>query len=219
MTASPCVIDAPINGESFLAYVEQVRVPTLQPGDIVVMDNLGSHKGTRSAGLSAPSMHGSSSCHPTAPTSIRSSKSFAKLKILLRKAKERTIEGVWRRIGNLLQHFTPQECANYLHNAGYALSQKGAARGHSGCNARLRPAPRRGGPLTTSDCASSIFRKRDDLGGVPMSAARMPVMCARRVLIFKTHLQQMGFAVYQPDLFACDERKSLCICEVVHWRT
>jgi hypothetical protein len=52
-----------------------------------------------------------------------------------------------------------------------------------------------------------------------MSAARMPVMCARRVLIFKTHLQQMGFAVYQPDLFACDERKSLCICEVVHWRT
>jgi hypothetical protein len=98
--ATPWVIDAPINGESFLAYVE--------------LDNLGSHKGARSAGLSAPSMHGSSSCHLTAPTSIRSSKSFAKLKILLRKAKERTIEGVWRRIGNLLQHFTPQECANYL---------------------------------------------------------------------------------------------------------
>jgi hypothetical protein len=95
--AAPCVIDAPINGESFLAYVEQVRVPTLQPGDIVVMDNLGSHKGARSAGLSAPSMHGSSSCHLTAPTSIRSSKSFAKPKILLRMAKERTIEGVWRR--------------------------------------------------------------------------------------------------------------------------
>jgi transposase len=73
--AAPCVIDGPINGESFLAYVEQVLVPTLQPGDIVVMDNLGSHKGARSAGLSAPSMHGSSSCHLTAPTSIRSSKS------------------------------------------------------------------------------------------------------------------------------------------------
>jgi hypothetical protein len=65
----------------------------------------------------------------------------------------------------------------------------GAARGHSGSNARLRPAPRRGGPLTTSDCASSIFRKRDDLGGLPMSAARMPMMRARRVLIFETRLQ------------------------------
>jgi hypothetical protein len=72
---APCVIDGPINGESFRAYVEQLLVPTLEPGDIVIMDNLGSHKGSRSAGLSAPSTHGLSSCRLTAPTSIRSSKS------------------------------------------------------------------------------------------------------------------------------------------------
>jgi hypothetical protein len=61
-----------------------------------------------------------------------------------------------------------------------------------------------------------LFKKRDDLGGLPMSAARMPMMRARRVLIFETRLQWVGFAVYQPDLLACDERKSLCICEIVH---
>jgi hypothetical protein len=74
--AAPCVIDGPINGESFRAYVEQLLVPTLQPGDIVVMDNLGSTRATLSAGPSAPRAPGSSSCRLTAPTSIRSSKSL-----------------------------------------------------------------------------------------------------------------------------------------------
>jgi transposase len=118
--AAPCVIDGPINGESFRAYVEQLLVPTLRPGDIVVMDNLGSHKGhairtaIRAAGARLIFLP------PYSPDLNPIEQVFAKLKILLRKAEERTIEGVWRRIGNLLQHFTPQECANYLRNAGYA---------------------------------------------------------------------------------------------------
>jgi transposase len=117
---APCVIDGPINGESFRAYVEQLLVPTLQPGDIVVMDNLGSHKGhaihraIRAAGARLVFLP------PYSPDLNPIEQVFAKLKILLRKADERSVDGVWRRIGNLLQHFTPQECANYLRNAGYA---------------------------------------------------------------------------------------------------
>jgi transposase len=117
---APCVIDGPINGESFRAYVEQVLVPTLQPGDIVVMDNLGSHKSRairhaiRAAGARLFFLP------PYSPDLNPIEQVFAKLKILLRKAEERTIEAVWRRIGSLLQLFTPQECANYLRNAGYA---------------------------------------------------------------------------------------------------
>ena len=118
--AAPCVIDGPINGESFRAYVERLLVPTLQPGDIVVMDNLGSHKGQairtaiRAAGARLVFLP------PYSPDLNPIEQVFAKLKILLRKAEERTVDGVWRRIGSLLQHFTPQECANYLRNAGYA---------------------------------------------------------------------------------------------------
>ena len=118
--AAPCVIDGPINGESFRAYVEQLLVPTLQPGDIVVMDNLGSHKGPairraiRAAGARLVFLP------PYSPDLNPIEQVFAKLKILLRKAEERSVDGVWRRIGNLLQHFTPLECANYLRNAGYA---------------------------------------------------------------------------------------------------
>ena len=71
---APCVIDGPINGESFLAYVEQMLVPTLKPGDIVIIDNLGSHKGRPFDAPSAPPAPSSSSCRPTARTSIPSSK-------------------------------------------------------------------------------------------------------------------------------------------------
>jgi len=117
---APCVIDGPINGLTFQAYVEQILVPTLAPGDIVVMDNLGSHKGhairraIRAAGARLVFLP------PYSPDLNPIEQVFAKLKILLRKADERTIDGVWRRIGTLLQRFTPQECARYLHNAGYA---------------------------------------------------------------------------------------------------
>jgi transposase len=117
---APCVIDGPINGESFLAYVEQVLVPTLGPGDIVVIDNLGSHKGKavrraiRAAGAKLFFLP------PYSPDLNPIEQVFAKLKTLLRKAAERTVDATWQRIGTLLAAFTPQECANYFANAGYA---------------------------------------------------------------------------------------------------
>jgi transposase len=117
---APCVIDGPINGETFLAYVQQILVPTLVPGDIVVMDNLGSHKGravreaVRSAGAHRHQLP------PYSPDLNPIEQVFAKLKGLLRKAGERTLQATWRRIGDLLDYFTPAECANYLTNAGYA---------------------------------------------------------------------------------------------------
>jgi transposase len=117
---APCVIDGPINGESFLAYVEQVLAPALKPGDIVIIDNLGSHKGKavrrtiRNAGAKLFFLP------PYSPDLNPIEQAFAKLKTLLRKAAERTVEATWRRIGTLLSCFTPQECANYFVNAGYA---------------------------------------------------------------------------------------------------
>jgi transposase len=117
---APCVINGPINGQSFLAYVEQILVPALRPGDIVIVDNLGSHKGKtvrkaiRAAGAKLFFLP------PYSPDLNPIEQVFAKLKTLLRKAAERTIEGTWKRIGTLLASFTPQECANYFANAGYA---------------------------------------------------------------------------------------------------
>jgi transposase len=117
---APCVIDGPINGQSFLAYVEQILVPTLRPGDIVIIDNLGSHKGKavrqaiRAAGAKLFFLP------PYSPDLNPIEQVFAKLKALLRKAAERSVEATWKRIGALLQCFTPAECANYLRNAGYA---------------------------------------------------------------------------------------------------
>jgi transposase len=116
---APCVIDGPINGRSFLAYVEQSLVPTLSPGDIVVLDNLGSHKSQavrraiRAAGAKLFFLP------PYSPDLNPIEQVFAKLKALLRKADERSVEATWRRIGTLLDRFTPDECANYLRNAGY----------------------------------------------------------------------------------------------------
>ena len=117
---APCVIDGPINGPSFCAYIEQFLVPSLSPGDIVVMDNLGSHKGKtvrrliRTAGAKLFFLPRYS------PDLNPIEQVFAKLKTLLRKTDPRTIETTWRGIGDLLDRFTPQECANYLANAGYA---------------------------------------------------------------------------------------------------
>ncbi|MGH8865269.1 MAG: IS630 family transposase [Burkholderiales bacterium] len=117
---APCVIDGPINGTCFLAYVEQILLPTLAPGDIVIMDNLGSHKGQavrralRTAGAKLLFLPAYS------PDLNPIEQVFAKLKSLLRKAEERTVEDTWKRLGQLLDRFTPAECANYLKNAGYA---------------------------------------------------------------------------------------------------
>jgi transposase len=122
---APFVRDGPINGESFLAYVEQVLAPALKHGDIVVMDNLGSPK---RAALSAPRARGSS-CRNIRRTSIRSilrraQEVFAKLKKRLRKAEERTPDGVWRRIGTLLECFSPAELRKLLPKLRLRFSMK-----------------------------------------------------------------------------------------------
>jgi putative transposase len=116
---APWVLDGPINGEAFRTYVEAVLVPTLTPGDIVMMDHLGSHKGKavrhaiRSAGAKLFFLPKYS------PDLNPIEQVFAKLKHLLRKAAARTVEAVCAAIGQLLDAFTPQECANYFKNAGY----------------------------------------------------------------------------------------------------
>jgi transposase len=117
---APCVIDGPINGISFLAYVEQSLLPTLSTGDIVIMDNLGSHKRQAIRQLIRTAGAKLFFLPPYSPDLNPIEQVFAKLKTLLRKADERTSEATWRRIGALLDHFSPQECANYLANAGYA---------------------------------------------------------------------------------------------------
>lgn len=117
---APCLFDGPINGECFRAYVQQVLVPQLQPGDIVIMDNLGSHKSQavrraiRAAGAKLLFLP------PYSPDLNPIEQVFAKLKTLLRKANARSVEAVWRRIGSLLDAFAPDECANYITNSGYA---------------------------------------------------------------------------------------------------
>jgi transposase len=117
---APCVLDGPINGEAFRAYVEQILVPTLTPGDIVVMDNLGSHKGAEVRRLIRAAGARLFFLPPYSPDLNPIEQVFAKLKALLRKLRPRTIEANWRGISALLTRFTPCECANYFRNAGYA---------------------------------------------------------------------------------------------------
>ena len=117
---APCVFDGPINGCLFLAWVTQFLVPALRPGDVVVLDNLGSHKGIavrqaiRRAGAHLLFLP------PYSPDLNPIEQVFAKLKALLRKAGERSIAAVWHRIGTLLRQFSPAECARYIRHAGYA---------------------------------------------------------------------------------------------------
>mgnify|MGYP005846791333 FL=1 len=116
---APMVLDGPINGAAFQAYVDQVLVPELRPGDIVVMDNLGSHKG---AGVRAAiEAAGASLLYlpPYSPDFNPIENAFAKLKAMLRKAAARTIEGLWNTIGRIIDAFSPAECANYFAAAGY----------------------------------------------------------------------------------------------------
>jgi transposase len=117
---APCVLDCPVNGRSFLAYVQQFLVPTLSLGDVVIMDNLGSHKSPavrraiRQAGGKLFFLP------PYSPDLNPIEQVFAKLKELFRKAGKRTAEASWKCLGTLLDCFTPAECAAYLKNAGYA---------------------------------------------------------------------------------------------------
>ena len=119
---APMVLDGPINDLAFQAYVEQVLVPELRPGDLVVMDNLGSHKGAgvrEAIEAAGATLRRCSYLPPYSPDFNPIENAFAKLKALLRKAAERTVEGLWTKIGELLNAFTPQECANYFAVAGY----------------------------------------------------------------------------------------------------
>lgn len=119
---APWVIDGPLNGERFRTYVEKVLVPTLKPGDIVIMDNLGSHRG-RAVRQAIRSCGAKLFFLPKySPDLNPIEQVFAKLKHLLRKAAARTVEAVCASIGRLLDAFTPQECANYFRNAGYGLT-------------------------------------------------------------------------------------------------
>ena len=116
---APFVFDQPINGATFTQWVEEELCPTLGPGDIVIMDNLSSHK--KPAVRTAIRTRGAHLLFlpPYSPDLNPIEQVFAKLKHLLRKAAERTQEATWRRIGSLLNAFPPQECANYLRNSGY----------------------------------------------------------------------------------------------------
>lgn len=119
---APLVIDGAINGAIFRAYIEQFLAPTLSLGDIVIMDNLPSHKvaGVREA-IEA---RGASLIYlpPYSPDLNPIEQAFAKLKALLRKAATRTVEALWTVIGESLSAFSPDECANYLADAGYRRS-------------------------------------------------------------------------------------------------
>jgi transposase len=116
---APMVLDGPINGLWFQAYVDQVLAPSLSPGDIVIMDNLGSHKGSKvRAAIEAV---GARLLYlpPYSPDFNPIENAFSKLKALLRKAAERTVDALWDRIGALLGEFSPNECANFFAAAGY----------------------------------------------------------------------------------------------------
>ena len=117
---APCVLDGPVNGDAFRAYVEQFLVPTLAPGDVVVMDNLASHKGAAVRRAIRRARAHLLFLPPYSPDLNPIEQVFAKLKHLLRDAAERTAEATWQRIGALLDRFSPAECANYFRNAGYA---------------------------------------------------------------------------------------------------
>ncbi len=117
---APWVVDGPINGELFTAYVRHALAPTLAKGDIVLLDNLGSHKGK--AARTAIRDRGAHMLFlpPYSPDLNPIEQVFAKLKHLMREAQPRSVEATWRKAGKLLDLFSPKECANYIGNAGYA---------------------------------------------------------------------------------------------------
>jgi len=117
---APLVVDGPLDGPTFLAYVRQQLVPTLRAGDVVVMDNLSVHKvaGVREAieAVGARLVY----LPPYSPDFNPIEQAFAKLKWLVRSAKERTVDGLWNLLGRLVDSFSPTECRNYLRHSGYA---------------------------------------------------------------------------------------------------
>jgi transposase len=115
---APFVLDGPINRHSFETYVEKLLVPQLRSGDVVIMDNLSSHKGPRVREIEAT---GANLFYlpPYSPDFNPIENAFSKLKAMLRKVAERTIDGLWNAIGRIIDTFTTAECANYFAAAGY----------------------------------------------------------------------------------------------------
>ena len=117
---APCVFDGPINGQSFRAYVEQLLVPALIPGDIVIMDNLGSHKSVEIRQMIRATGARLWFLPPYSPDLNPIEQAFAKIKHWMRMSQKRTVEDTWRHIGALVETIEAPECQNYLVNAGYA---------------------------------------------------------------------------------------------------
>jgi transposase len=121
MTA-PMVLDGPMNGDAFRAYVEQVLAPTLRPGDIVIMDNLASHKSGAIREAIAAAGAELRYLPPYSPDFNPIENAFAKLKAALRKAAARTVDDLEIAIRNALPTFLPEECKNYFKAAGYGAT-------------------------------------------------------------------------------------------------
>lgn len=116
---APMVLDGPMDGEAFLVYVRDFLCPTLKPGDIVIADNLSSHKIAAARELIEARGAELRFLPPYSPDLNPIEKLFSKLKALLRKAAHRTVDALWEEIGKLLNTFTPQECDNYFKSSGY----------------------------------------------------------------------------------------------------
>ena len=116
---APFVLSGPINRAAFETYVEKVLVPELRPGDIVIMDNLSSHKGQRARQLLEAAGARLLFLPPYSPDFNPIENAFAKLKAMLRKAAERTVDALWSAIGRIVSTFSPADCANYFAAAGY----------------------------------------------------------------------------------------------------
>lgn len=121
---APMVVDGAMNGPTFLAYVQQVLVPTLHTGDVVVMDNLSAHKGpaVQAALIAAGAIP--LYLPPYSPDLNPIELAFAKLKWLVRSAAERTLEGLWSLLGRVLDQFPPDECLRYLRHCGYTATPR-----------------------------------------------------------------------------------------------
>ena len=116
---APWVLDGPMNGDAFTPYVTRVLVPELSPGDVVIMDNLSSHKAPAVRAAIEASGARLLFLPPYSPDFNPIEQAFSKLKAHLRKAAERTIHGLWNAIGRILNLYSQQECANYFTNSGY----------------------------------------------------------------------------------------------------
>jgi transposase len=119
---APWVIDAPMNRAIFEAYVETQLAPALRPGDVVILDNLSSHKSQKAEAIIRARGAWLLFLPPYSPDLNPIEMAFAKLKAHLRAAAARTIDELWKTIGSICALFTPEECSNYFQAAGYGFN-------------------------------------------------------------------------------------------------